>query len=80
MHLSDISNSAAVTLADNKEVIDELINIQDDWLKKYETWRGSNLNNGDNAFDIDEIIQNTYLAQKIEDARNKIKASEETQE
>ena len=75
IHLSDISDSVAVTFANNKEVIDELINMQDDWFEKYEKYRTVNLNNGVHALDIDEIIRNTYLAKKIDEMRNQIRAS-----
>lgn len=76
VHLSNTSDRAAVTLANNEEIIDELINIQEDWFEKYEEWRNINLNNGDHAFDIDEIIQDTFLAKKIEEVRNQMKAPE----
>ncbi len=75
MNLSVLSNSATVTFANNKEIIDELIKVQDDWFKKYEEWI-INMNRGDHSFDIDKIIKGTYLAKKIEGVRNKMKASE----
>ena len=79
VHLSDISNSAAIAFANNEEVINELINVQDNWFEKYEEYRINNLNKGVHTLDIDGIIRNTYLAEKIEEMRNQIRASEKSQ-